>query len=51
MIKETSIHPKCTKCGKLILNSTNQCRKYCFECRQLMIKIWGKQNGQSNKIK
>lgn len=51
MVTENKLHPRCVKCNKLIMNSTNQSRKYCFECRQLMLKVWGKQDGQSNKTK
>ena len=40
------IHPYCVKCGELIKNSFNLNRKYCFKCRQKMLKEWG-QNGKS----
>lgn len=36
------IHPNCVKCGKEIPNSLNLSRKYCYSCRQEMLKEWGK---------
>lgn len=51
MSAEKEIHPKCIKCGKIILNSTHIGRKYCFECRQIMLGIWGKKSAKSNKVK
>jgi uncharacterized protein (DUF983 family) len=32
---------KCSKCGKGI-NTFNKTRKYCYECRLKMLKVWSK---------